>query len=199
MLVAPNSSAGVVLSQPPISTTPSTGWPRNNSSASIANRLRYSMVVGFRNDSDSDSAGSSMGKPPAISTPRLTSSTRDLKCMWQGCASDQVLRIAITGRPFHSSGAYPICIARERWPKALRSSGANQRALHRISGESNSPRGLMKLSARSGAHELRLEGLFERKCLHVNENSAKSLQPDVDLIPAQGGESGVGKDPGRRR
>ena len=40
MLVAPNSSAGVVLSQPPISTTPSTGWPRSNSSASIASRLR---------------------------------------------------------------------------------------------------------------------------------------------------------------
>src|ERR1700676_5448460 len=69
MLVAPSSSAGVVLSQPPISTTPSTGWPRNNSSASIASMLRYSMVVGFRNDSDSDSAGNSSGKPPAISTP----------------------------------------------------------------------------------------------------------------------------------
>src|SRR3984957_13425338 len=96
--------------------------------------LRYSMVVGFKNDSDSDSAGNSSGKPQAISTPRLTSSTRDLKCMWQGCASDQVLRIAITGRPFHSSGAYPICIARERWPKALRSSGANQRALRSVSG-----------------------------------------------------------------
>ncbi len=105
MLVAPSKSAGVVLSQPPISTTPSTGWPRNNSSASIAKRLRYSMVVGLRKDSDSDSAGNSIGKPPAIRMPRLTSSTRDLKCMWQGCASDQVLRIAITGRPFHSSGA----------------------------------------------------------------------------------------------
>src|SRR3981081_1654713 len=92
------------------------------------------MVVGFRNDSDSDSAGNSIGNPPAIRMPRLTSSTRDLKCMWQGCASDQVLRIAITGRPFHSSGAYPIGIARERWPKALRSSGANQRALRSWSG-----------------------------------------------------------------
>jgi hypothetical protein len=105
MLVAPSSSAGVVLSQPPISTTPSTGWPRSNSSASIASRLRYSMVVGFCSDSDSDSAGNSTGKPPAINTPRLTSSTRVLKCMWQGCTSDHVLMIAITGRPFHSSGA----------------------------------------------------------------------------------------------
>jgi hypothetical protein len=50
-------------------------------------------------------AGSSTGKPPAISTPRLTSSTRVLKCMWQGCRSDQVLTIAITGLPCHSSGA----------------------------------------------------------------------------------------------
>jgi hypothetical protein len=63
------------------------------------------MVVGFSKDSDNDSAGNSIGKPPAISTPRLTSSTRLLKCMWQGCASDQVLRIAITGLSFHSSGA----------------------------------------------------------------------------------------------
>src|SRR5579864_3124079 len=92
------------------------------------------MVVGFRKDSDSDSAGSSIGKPPAIRTPRLTSSTLLLKCMWQGWASDQVLRIAMTGRPFHSSGAYPICMARERWPKARRSSGANQRALRSFSG-----------------------------------------------------------------
>src|SRR4029453_2362859 len=55
------------------------------------------MVVGFRKLSDSDSAGSSIGKPPACRMPRFTSSTRLLKCMWQGCASDHVLRIAITG------------------------------------------------------------------------------------------------------
>src|SRR6201999_4326636 len=92
------------------------------------------MVVGFNSDSDNDSAGNSIAKPPAMKMPRLTSSTRDLKCMWHGCASDQVLRIAITGRSFHSTGAYPICIARERWPKARRSSGANQRALRSGSG-----------------------------------------------------------------
>ena len=39
------------------------------------------MVVGFKNDSESDSAGNSIGKPPAIRMPRLTSSTRLLKCM----------------------------------------------------------------------------------------------------------------------
>ena len=38
--VAPSSSPGVDLSQPPISTTPSTGWERMSSSASIASMLR---------------------------------------------------------------------------------------------------------------------------------------------------------------
>src|SRR5215469_11030492 len=38
--IAPISSAGVVLSQPPISTTPSAGYERNVSSASIARKLR---------------------------------------------------------------------------------------------------------------------------------------------------------------
>ncbi len=40
MLIAPISSAGVVLSQPPISTQPSTGYERSSSSVSIASRLR---------------------------------------------------------------------------------------------------------------------------------------------------------------
>ena len=46
-LIAPISSAGVVLSQPPSSTTPSTGYERMSSSTSIASRLRYSMAVGL--------------------------------------------------------------------------------------------------------------------------------------------------------
>lgn len=37
---APISSAGVVLSQPPIRTAPSTGYERSNSSVSRARRLR---------------------------------------------------------------------------------------------------------------------------------------------------------------
>ena len=37
---APISSAGVVLSQPPISTQPSAGYERSSSSVSIASRLR---------------------------------------------------------------------------------------------------------------------------------------------------------------
>ena len=38
--IAPMRSAGVVLSQPPISTAASMGWQRSTSSVSIANRLR---------------------------------------------------------------------------------------------------------------------------------------------------------------
>jgi hypothetical protein len=40
MLTAPMISAGVVLSQPPISTAPSIGWLRSSSSVSIARKLR---------------------------------------------------------------------------------------------------------------------------------------------------------------
>ena len=136
MLVAPSSSPGVVLSQPPINTAPSTGWERSSSSVSIASMLRYIMLVGFTKLSDTDSAGSSTGKPPAISTPRFTSSTRCLKWTWHGCRSDQVLTMAITGRPCHSSGEYPICIARLRCPKLRKSAGPNQRAERRSDGAS---------------------------------------------------------------
>jgi hypothetical protein len=40
MLIAPISRPGVVLSQPPISTAPSSGWLRSSSSVSIASMLR---------------------------------------------------------------------------------------------------------------------------------------------------------------
>jgi hypothetical protein len=39
-LTAPMISAGVVLSQPPMRTAPSSGWQRISSSASIASKLR---------------------------------------------------------------------------------------------------------------------------------------------------------------
>ena len=39
-MIAPMTRPGVVLSQPPISTTPSNGWLRIISSASIASMLR---------------------------------------------------------------------------------------------------------------------------------------------------------------
>ena len=48
MLVAPSSRPGVLLSQPPISTAPSTGWARSSSSVSIARKLRYNIEVGLR-------------------------------------------------------------------------------------------------------------------------------------------------------
>ena len=56
-------------------------------------------MVGFWNGSDSDIAGSSSGNPPADHTPRFTSSTRCLKCVWHGLMSDHVLTIAMTGLP----------------------------------------------------------------------------------------------------
>ena len=65
----------------------------------MARRFRYSIVVGFWKFSDSDITGISRGNPPACQTPRLTSSTRSLKCLWQGLMSFQVLRTAITGLP----------------------------------------------------------------------------------------------------
>ena len=40
MEIAPISRPGVVLSQPPISTTPSIGWLRSSSSHSMARKLR---------------------------------------------------------------------------------------------------------------------------------------------------------------
>src|SRR3954451_19489770 len=130
-LAAPIISAGTVLSQPPSSTTPSAGYARNASSASIASRLRYIIVLGFMNVSPSVSSGISMGKPPACHTPRFTSSARSLKCVWHGLASLQVLRIAMTGLPAMSSAPKPACLARERWPNERRSSRPNQRWLRR--------------------------------------------------------------------
>jgi hypothetical protein len=48
---------------------------------------------------------------------------------------DHVLMMAMTGLPTQSSGPKPNCMARERWPKERRSSGLNQRALRRESGD----------------------------------------------------------------
>ena len=71
-LAAPISCPGVVLSQPPSSTTPSTGLPRMDSSTSIASRLRQSIAVGRIWVSPRLMAGNSRGTPPASQTPRLT-------------------------------------------------------------------------------------------------------------------------------
>ena len=78
-LAAPISCAGVVLSQPHSSTTPSSGLARIDSSTSIAIRLRNSMVVGRMNVSPSEIVGNSSGTPPAAQTPRFTASATSRK------------------------------------------------------------------------------------------------------------------------
>ena len=57
------------------------------------------------------------------------------KCVWQGLMSDHVLMMAMMGLPTQSSGPKPNCMARERWPKERKSSGLNQRALRKESGD----------------------------------------------------------------
>ena len=71
---APINWAGTVLSQPPINTTASMGWARNNSSVSIDMRLRRNMLLGCEKLSWIEIVGKSIGKPPASMTPRLTAS-----------------------------------------------------------------------------------------------------------------------------
>ena len=66
------SSAGMVLSQPPSSTTPSIGLARSISSVAIAAMLRHSIAVGRTCVSPSDTTGSFSGIPPASYTPFLT-------------------------------------------------------------------------------------------------------------------------------
>ena len=63
------------------------------------------MVDGLTKGSDSDIAGNSTGKPPACSTPRLTSSARARKCVWQKLMSLQVLTMPITGLPAQSGAS----------------------------------------------------------------------------------------------
>src|SRR6185295_9189101 len=60
-LAAPISSAGVVLSQPTISTTASIGLPRIASSTSMLARLRVNIAVGRRFDSPLLKTGNSTG------------------------------------------------------------------------------------------------------------------------------------------
>ena len=80
-LIAPISTPGVVLSQPPINTAASTGCARNISSVCIANKLRNIIADGFISCSPNDNAGSSAATPPARKIPRLMSPTRSGKCV----------------------------------------------------------------------------------------------------------------------
>ncbi len=103
-LAAPISCAGVVLSQPHRSTTPSSGFARSDSSTSIDMRLRQIIVVGFIIDSPSDIVGNSSGRPPASQTPRLTCSATIRRWALHVVSSLHELQIPITGRPSKTSG-----------------------------------------------------------------------------------------------
>ena len=96
---APITIAGVVLSQPASSTTPSTGLPRIDSSTSMAIRLRSSMVVGWICASPSEITGNSSGTPPESQTPRLTNSASSWRCWLHGARSDAELQMPIIGLP----------------------------------------------------------------------------------------------------
>ena len=106
-LAAPMSCAGVVLSQPHSSTTPSSGLARIDSSTSIAIRLRNSMVVGRMNVSPSEIVGNSSGNPPAAQTPRFTASATSRRSRLQLFSSLQELQIPMTGLPWKTSALKP--------------------------------------------------------------------------------------------
>ncbi len=93
------SSDGIVLSQPPSSTTPSIGLARSISSVAIAAMLRHSMAVGRTWVSPRETTGRLSGTPPASQTPCLTASATSSRCMLQGVRSEAVLAIAMCGRP----------------------------------------------------------------------------------------------------
>ena len=125
---APISSAGVVLSQPISSTTPSNGLARIDSSTSIAAWLRNSIVVGRISVSPRLITGNSIGKPPASSTPSRTCCASSRKCALHGVACDHVLQMPITGRPSNWSCGMPWFFIHERCVIASRSSRPNHSA-----------------------------------------------------------------------
>src|SRR6202167_3962764 len=90
---APIIKAGVVLSQPIISTTPSIGLPRIDSSTSMLARFLNSIAVGRSCVSPSDMTGNSKEKPPASQTPRFTYSASSRKLALHGVNSDHVLQM----------------------------------------------------------------------------------------------------------
>ena len=117
-LAAPISSAGVVLSQPTSSTTPSIGLPRIDSSTSIEARLRRQhrgrAEVRFaeRHDRelDREAAGLEHAAPDVL---------RDASRKWalQGVSSDQVLQMPMTGRPSNTCDGMPWFLIQLRWMK----------------------------------------------------------------------------------
>ena len=70
---------GMVLSQPPRSTTPSIGLARIISSVAIAAILRHNIAVGRTRVSPSETAGIFSGTPPASQIPFFTYSITSFK------------------------------------------------------------------------------------------------------------------------
>src|SRR5919199_1624467 len=112
-LAAPIIWAGVVLSQLPSRTTPSSGCARIISSVSMAIRLRYSMVVGRMNSSPSEIVGNSSGVPPDCQTPRLTYSASSRKLLLQLFRSLCVCAMPMMGRA-RSASSNPMLLAKAR-------------------------------------------------------------------------------------
>lgn len=104
---APIRYAGVVLSQPASSTTPSSGFERSVSSRSIAMRLRSSIAVGRTSGSPAEVVGNSNGTPPACQMPRLTCSASARRWMLQLVSSLQELAMPMIGRPRNESSGRP--------------------------------------------------------------------------------------------
>ena len=130
-LAAPISWAGVVLSQPESSTTPSTGLARRVSSTSIDIRLRKNMAVGRTICSPREMVGNSSGRPPDSHTPRFTDSAIPRKWELQGVSSDQLLAMPITGRPSATSRGRPSIKRPERWMIPSRSCFPNHSLLRK--------------------------------------------------------------------
>lgn len=104
----------MVLSQPPSSTTPSTGLARSISSVAIAAMLRHSIAVGRTCVSPMDTTGRFSGTPPASQTPRPTCSAISSRWLLHGVRSEAVLAIAICGRPSNAEFGAPRRI-QARW------------------------------------------------------------------------------------
>ena len=127
-LAAPMTRAGVVLSQPHKSTTPSTGFARIDSSTSMLTRLRNNIAVGRMLGSPVEVTGNSTGKPPFSQTPRLTRSAISRRCALQGVSSDHVLQIPMIGRPSKTWSGKPWFRIWDRWTNPSLSSFPNQAA-----------------------------------------------------------------------
>src|SRR5262249_28911109 len=95
---APLSSARMVLSEPPNSTTESSGSAFTISSTSIDIRLRSSIEVGKENASCSETVGKTNGRPPASLTPRAIASASCGAVRRHGLKSDAVGDTPTTGR-----------------------------------------------------------------------------------------------------